>query len=395
MKPAAVFLLSLVPRLAYLLAARPPFEGDYWQLSTSLLSNGTLALDGVRTARYEPLYPLFLAGARAVSGGSMLGAQIVQCAAAATGGVFMFLLARKLAGERVAWYSAFLFAVHPLLIRHTADLSESALTRMLLLVFAAAFVRAETTGMAIGAGVGLGLAALTRAVVLPIAAPAAMVLAGRGSRSRGAWLLAATVVTTTPMLARDYAINGTLLPGRSGVNLFIGNNDYAFALLPEHSPDILQHYADQTSTSDRDLEALGWRWMAEHPVKAMVLKARNFWYFVSPFLVPSRLLLPETTITMGPAGGVAVTGAPLRPASERLLFTGFSTAVLALAAAGILSRRSDLAQDAILWCVFLSFAAVYSLYFPATRYTAAVAFVPIFYAAAGLEALTARVTARG
>ena len=44
-----VFLLALAPRLAYLQLAQPPHTGEYWELSTSLLRNGTLArweLDG-------------------------------------------------------------------------------------------------------------------------------------------------------------------------------------------------------------------------------------------------------------------------------------------------------------------------------------------------------------
>jgi 4-amino-4-deoxy-L-arabinose transferase-like glycosyltransferase len=385
MKPAAAFGLSLAARVAYLLFARPAFDGYYWALSSSLVTSGTLALDGVRTARYEPLYPIFLAAARRLTGGSTLGVQLLQCAVASAGAALIFWMARRLANERVAWYAALLYTVHPLLIRHASDLSDSALSTTLLLLFVATFVNAETTAGSLAAGVCLGLTALTRAVVLPVFVLAPIVLAARGARTRAIALAAVAIVTITPMLARDYALTRSILPGRSGVNLFVGNSEYTASLMPEHSPDILQHYADSTSADDAELGRIAWRWMATHPKEMLELKARNLWYFVSPFLVPSRLLLPTTTIALGRDGQVAVDGAPIRPASERIVFTVFSTTLLTLALAGLAARRAAIRDDAILWCAFLSFAAVYALYFPATRYNAPVAFVPLFYAALGIE----------
>jgi hypothetical protein len=56
-----LFALTAVIRLAYLFAFHPPFETVYWTLSTSLLHDGSLAVDGNFITDFEPFYPVFLA----------------------------------------------------------------------------------------------------------------------------------------------------------------------------------------------------------------------------------------------------------------------------------------------------------------------------------------------
>ena len=56
--------LAAAVRFLYLALARPGFTSYYWDASTSLLIDGTLSSDGVRTALLEPLYPIFLATLR-------------------------------------------------------------------------------------------------------------------------------------------------------------------------------------------------------------------------------------------------------------------------------------------------------------------------------------------
>jgi Dolichyl-phosphate-mannose-protein mannosyltransferase len=400
-KPFAAFLLSLTARAGYLWWQPPGFAGEYWDLSTSLREHGTLALDGVRTARFEPLYPLFLAGARALTHDSVPAVQLLQCGVASLGAVFLFFLASRLANNRVALVASLLFAVHPLLVRHAADLSDSALSTTALLLFICVFVRAGSVAAAASAGACLGLAVLVRSVVLPMAVLAPLLLVA-GRRSAHAIALAgAALVVITPMLARDYALSGSIVPPRSGVNLFVGNSEYSAAVLPEHSPDILQHYADRLASdalggmapespgfadrADAVLADLAWTQVKTAPFETIALKLRNVWYFLSPFLVPSHLLLPDTTIALEEAGHVRVERAPIRPPAERMIFTAFSSVVLVMALAGIVIRGRALRRDAVLWCALVTFVVVYSVYFPATRYTAPVVFVAMFYAAVAVD----------
>jgi hypothetical protein len=402
-KPLGAFFLSWVARLAYLAWRPPAFDGYYWKLSTSLRNTGTLALDGVRTARFEPLYPLFLAGARAVTHDSVFGVQVLQCGVASLGALFLFLAARRLGNERVALIASVLYALHPLLIRHAAELSDSALTTSTMLLFVLAFVYAGAAGLKTSAFAGacLGLTVLTRSVAAPLMVLSPLLLFASRRWMQGIAFAAAALVVITPMLSRDYALTGALVPARSGVNLFIGNSDYTPALLPEQSPDILQRYADQTAAAalpglepdspgfddkaDPVLGTLAWNHIKAHPHEALRLRLRNVWYFLGPFVVPSRLLLMGTTIELGPAGAVRVGNAPLRPLAERAVFTAFSSTIGMLALVGVYVRGRSIARDGVLWCVLATFVAVYSVYFPATRYAAPVAFVSIFYAAVAAE----------
>ena len=79
-----------------------------------------------------------------------------------------------------------------------------------------------------------------------------------------------------------------------------------------------------------------------------------------------------------------------RPLSHRIMYSLSYSAVIALAGLGVYRRRHDLATDAILWCVLLTFAAVHAVYFPSTRYRAPVDFVFLFYAGVGVDTLVGK-----
>lgn len=408
----AIFLLALAPRLAYLLLSQPPYTGEYWDLSTSLLSSGALAPRGVPITRFEPLYPLFLWMARAITGDLAFAVQVLQVAVASTGAVWIFLLTEGLTAQRrLAWTAAITFAAYPLLIRHASAPSESALTTALLPLFAWLFVRTRSGGHAALAGVALGLAILNRTVALPVLPLAGGLLVFRNERRQAAALVAACILVVAPMLARNAVVGGVLLPSRHGVTLFMGNTPYAAAIMPEHSPDLLQAHAYRVAvekaphldplapTFDDDVDAIlaavAYEDMLAQPLRTLVLKLRFVAYFFSPTLVPSRLLLPETTIAFDPDGRVHVAGAPLRPPIERVVHAVSTVALVAAAAFGVAHRRRSLARDAILWSILLTFVLVHAVYFPATRYTAPVLFVLMFYAAVGLEAGVGQVSRAG
>ena len=93
MKPAAIlFCAAALPRLAYLLLIHPPIESQYWALSGSLVRTGTFTIDGLPVTDFEPLYPLFLAGARLIARDSVLAVQLLQIAVASLGAVLLYRL---------------------------------------------------------------------------------------------------------------------------------------------------------------------------------------------------------------------------------------------------------------------------------------------------------------
>jgi len=79
-----------------------------------------------------------------------------------------------------------------------------------------------------------------------------------------------------------------------------------------------------------------------------------------------------------------------RPTSEIVAHAVATLVLLLGCAAGVYRRRRALYRDAILWAIAVTFVAVNAIYVPATRYTAPMQFVLIFYSAVALARLRER-----
>ena len=399
-----VWGLAAAVRFLYLALARPEFTIYYWDASTSLLIDGTISSGGVRTALLEPLYPIFLAALRWLFGDRPVLVQGAQALVASAGAVGLYRRTLALTGKfRPAAAAAALFALYPLLIRHAVDGTESALLTTLLIAFACQFVTMSSASDAAATGIWLGLAILTRSVALPLIVVAPVVCAFRHRRTApGLTLAAAALLVTAPAGLRNYALNGGVLPSRVGLNLFKANCSYAPSVSAEYGPDILLGYAasrlaqeglddlPETPQSEQMQETAYWRMavaeIRQHPIDTLLLKVRNLFGFFSPTLVPRRQVTEASTIIFEPAGQAIVTDTVERPLFHRVTYSASYTAVILLAAAGLYARRRGLSDDAILWCILLTFAAVYAVFTPTTRYRVPVDFVLLFYAAVGLDA---------
>jgi hypothetical protein len=397
-----IVLFAALPRLIYLLVGTPSWSGLYWALSDGLLRDGSLAIDGQKTTEFEPLYPTFLAVSRVFVAHHAFLVQLLQVGVAAIGAVCLYRLTNALTGNpRVAAISSVLYALDPLLIREATVQSESALFTTLLIAFAGAFVAAATAPGAALAGMWLGLAVLTRTIALPllVLGPAVLVAGGRHRAALAMPLVALLVILPLPI--RNYGVNGSLWPTRSGLNLFLGNSIYTSALLPDQDLDILQEQASSLVDArlpgvdalspqsaehaiNRFLTREALAYIAEHPLQTLWQKALNVLYFFSPRLVPYRIAIPETRIVTEPTGRIAVEHTQARPLFEVMAYGVSSSLVLVCALAGVFFRRHRLRGDAILGCIVLTFVAVNAVYNPATRYRAPMEFVLLFYAAAAL-----------
>jgi hypothetical protein len=397
--------LAAAVRLAYLLAARPAFTIYYWEAASSLLHDGSLSIGGAKTAALEPLYPIFLAAVRLAVGDRPLLVQSAQALIAASGALFLYRLAFEItAKHQTAMIAASLFAVYPLLVRHSVDGTESALVTALLIAFACRFVGMRTTVDAVVVGVLLGGAILTRIVALPLLAMAPSIAARKSGRSAVA-MAGAALIVLAPYAVRNYRLSGVLLPARDGINLFISNSEYSAGVVAEYGPDILMPFAQSRlasegladlpmtpqaeQQSDAAFRALALAEVRRHPSDTVRLKLANLITFFSPMLVPHFVMSGSTSIQLGPDGQSVVTGAVTRPLRDRMLYTVSYSVVAGLALIGVYRRRRYLAgDDAILWAVLLTFAAVHAVYFPSTRYRAPVEFVLLLYAAVGADVHT-------
>jgi hypothetical protein len=402
-----VWLGAFVPRAAYIVLFPRPFDGTYWALSTSLLTNRSLSIDGEATAAYEPVYPAFLAAARLLTDAPAV-VQLLQAAVAALGALFLYFVARDISGrDRIGILAATLFAVYPLSIHQAAVHSETALLTTLLIAWVWSFVNVTTLARAICAGALLGLVVLTRTMTLPLIACSGIMLA----RERRAWFGAAGVVASLlvvlPMALRNHAVSGGFSPTRSGLNLYIGNMPLTADLTPRHDVDLLQGHAAAIverelpelaslppAVAERAADAVLTRraldYMLESPQRTAFQKVANVAYVFWPTLVPLDIADEDTVVRVGPDGVAVVEGATRRPWIEPWSYTATYVPVAALALAGVWMRRRSRRRDAILWSVAATFVAVHVWYFPATRYTAPMAFVMQIFAAVALDAVLAR-----
>jgi hypothetical protein len=188
------------------------------------------------------------------------------------------------------------------------------------------------------------------------------------------------------------------MPTRGGLNLFVGNHPYAAALMPTYDVDRLEPLAhelvsgragslsdgaERDGFADRILTEEAIAYMSAAPLRTAVEKARNVFYFFSPQLIPYRV--GGSRVVVSSDGRITVDESVARPRMEVVVYTAFYSVVLAAAVGGVYLRRGRLGTDAFLWCIAGTFAVVYSVYFPATRYRGPMTFVLLFYAAVALE----------
>jgi hypothetical protein len=248
----------------------------------------------------------------------------------------------------------------------------------------------------------VGLAALTRAAVLPIVPLGIAAMLWDGRRRAAVGLLASLLVIA-PFMWRSYSLNGSLLPTRLGLNLFISNSPYE--VIPEYSPDILGDYAIRTASSegfdrvspsparDRALDEMYLRraleHMRRHPWRTAWLKLKNVWYVFSPRLVP-YYETDDASIDLEEDGRFRVESTRPRPLAHRLAYSIPYMFVVGMIVIAVAYGRVGFKREAILWAIVAVFVAVHALYFPTMRYRVPMEFVLLYYAAAGMDAVSGR-----
>ena len=216
---AWILVVALAVRVAVIVATpdfRPIFDAsDYIRHAASIADGhgypSSLLEPGSATAFRPPLYPLALAGVHKLGGGWTAE----RCLGVLLGVVtvlLVFLIARRLWGERVALFAGAIAAVFPPLFVFSASLlSENLFLPLTLAALLAALVYRDDRRLrwAIAAGVLCGLAGLTRTSGLPtVLALALGVWTVRPRLSRAALaapvaLLAATAITVAPWVVRN------------------------------------------------------------------------------------------------------------------------------------------------------------------------------------------------
>jgi hypothetical protein len=407
-----LFALAAAARAVYLFVYRPSLESYYLALAESLLSRGVLGFSGVPSTAFEPAYPSFLAAATLLFGERHVLIQLLQACIASAGAVLLYQLTMQLtsSGRAAAWAGG-LFALHPLLVRQASSASDLAITTTLLAAFALVFVRIRDSGGAAVAGVILGVTVLSRSMVAPVIALATAILLMRSPRRHAAVLALTAAAVIAAMIARTYILSGSLLPTRSGVALYVGNSRYTAALLPTYELDLLEPDAYQRFVRARPdvdiddprfavefdafLTREAFAHMAEQPWRTVRQKMLNIAYQLSPLVTPFEIAGPATRLRTQGDMLLSVDNSVRRSRLEIAAHALSSLVMLAGCAAGVFLRRRELRRDAILWAIFATFAIVNAIYLPATRYTAPMQFVLIFYTAVAIAHFRGRFASAG
>lgn len=373
-----------------------------WTLATRLLHRESFGLPAWGQAAFEPLYPLTLAMARALFGNRPPWVLLPQLAIGAIGCLYLYKLGWQLTrNSRVAWWSAVLYALYPYLVRQSIMPIEIPLLITLLILSAYTYVTATHPRKVVACGILFGLTLLTRTVVAPAFLGAAITHARRAGLRSALLLLATMTVVASPMLLHNLRVAGTLLPTRSGINLFEGNCIYADTIIPRYSQDLLNPYARQVLRKQKpatlpsgergdDLffTLKAWEFMREHPWRTLRLKLLNIFYLFHPRLMPFEKSTSRTRVAFLPDGTLKIEGTVSHPFWQEALHTLSYTPIALLAIWGCILRRRQLRDDAILGWIALSFIVVHILYFPHTRLRAPMDFILMFYAACSIAWFT-------
>ena len=217
-------------------------EQHYVAIASNILERQTFAgADGQPTSIRPPLYPALVALVWSVtSAGDLQAVRYLQVALSAITVGLVFLIGRLAFSRPAAAVASAIVWLYPSLIFFNVTILTETLYTLLLtlfLVLGVRLVQKPTTLVAIGCGLALGLATLTRSVLWPLPLVLCPLLA---LAIPGTWkqrlavpflVFLAFSLTILPWAVRNTRLQGvtTIVDTMGGINLRMGNY--------EHTPD--------------------------------------------------------------------------------------------------------------------------------------------------------------
>ena len=292
-------------------------EGYHIELAGEILDGDIIGSEPFYRA---PLYPYFLAGMLALTGGNPGTVRVIQCALGALLPLLIFLIALRLFDRRVALTAAIAGAVYPTLIYYDASLLITSLMTLLCAGVILQTLRAQdnpTSGNFAALGALIGLTALARPNILfflpALAIWVWLVILPKLRRSRSAavkryaLVILCAGVVIMPVTARNWIVTGgDFIPiaWQGGYNFFLGNNRDATgwsATAPGINATWMGGYLDAINLAQNELGRklsekeiddfwwdLGWKEVANYPLNALGLQFKKFAYFWGGYEIPNN-----------------------------------------------------------------------------------------------------------
>lgn len=422
-KLSIVIVIAILARLIVLLTFPAVFaytepgadihgSTAYDEYALNLLDTGVYGRQpGTPDAGLPPLYSVLLALIYRLFGRHYLAVASLQFFFDALSIALLFDICRRLfprdpqLGERIGALAGLFFALYPYLIFQNLTLNDTALWILLLHLFVWLLIQLRererldrtTLALALAAGVVLGMSALARALLAPLALLAALWFLFKLSWAQMLLrLLPAAVVSLLvllPWIARSYGIYGGFVPIalNSGENIYQGNNPWTAAVfragydaqwLP---PPLNAPPASEPLQRNNFLAEAGWSYLRDNPARIPDLLLTKLIVHWNPQVTPlnnlrqdERLAINENgaiVIVSGQGAQIGVTAANAAYQDDSLFNTiGRAIHVVyfgglwLLAIAGLWLSRRHWPMLSLLLFVQLSQTAMYLLFHPSTRY---------------------------
>ena len=384
----------------------------YDEYALNLLETGVYGHDaGAPDAGLPPLYSYVLALVYGLFGRNYLAVGALHIVFDALAIALLYDICRRLfprpqpKGDIIGALAGVFFALYPYLIFQNLTLNDTTLWILLLHLFVWLLIPLRerpdfdrrTFAIAVAAGLTLGVSALARALLPPLALLAApwflLKLAPRETLLRLLPVAIASLLVPLPWLLRAYDIYGGFVPIalNSGENIYQGNNAYAAAVfragydvqwLP---PPLATPPKSQPLRRNAFLAEAGWSYLRENPAEALDLMLTKLLVYWNPQVTPLRNLREgeklgiddegAVVILKGEGSHVGVTAANAAYQDDSLFNTvGRSLHLIyfgglwLLAIAGLWLSRRAWRLTSLLVLAQVSQTAMYLLFHPSTRY---------------------------
>jgi putative flippase GtrA len=380
--------LSAVIHLALGSTARSNFWDNYAGRNYLSHAEALVQGDGYWGIRCcMPLYPLVLAGFLKLFGYASIPLLLLHTALGVTITWAGYYIGRTLFSPMVGLVAGLLLALHPYLVKLTMQIIDTgpsvALSSLGMVCLVHAWTHSSRARLYALAGIFLGLATLVR----PVSGPSTIILAvailggsllrrrlGDGVRSSTALVLM-WIAVMSPYWIHNWVKYDTWIPltSHGGLNVLKGHTPHYRRVQPLYDTDNIP-YVDLPRVADdpggvqsnrlRFQAALDY--VRHHPAEAILTDLRKVvwlygWHKVPRSFVNSR---PQ----WDPVEHRVVDVAPLRPATQDVLYTIYWTPVLVLFVYGLWRSRARIMNLLPLYALLAANALTVALTFADTRY---------------------------
>ncbi len=304
-----IFIIAIIPPLLSIFINNPPPASDeftYTQIAVSLLNGRGFysppAFGFVKLPNaIHPLYPFFIAIIYFFTDHSFTAVKIIQILMHGLACIVIFLIAEKLFRNRlISFFAGIIWALYPLAIYSCTHLHVETLFTFLLALSALFLLKNRqdpNLKNALLSGLFLGLAALTKSVILPFIPVLFLWLILSFKRrlilklKNAAVIIFFMVLTLSPWLIRNYIVHKQFLPIATGggLSFYIYNNEKTLTVINDPMRVVFPLTEAQKreisilseSQINRYLYNLGWQFIKSHPkdfIRIRLTELCRFWH---------------------------------------------------------------------------------------------------------------------